>query len=50
MCSMCPVQADSKCVKEKLQSAKELMESMPAGEFRSGRGSRDILLHRQSYL
>ena len=31
MCSLCPVQADSKCVQEKLQSSKKLMESMPAG-------------------
>jgi hypothetical protein len=30
-CPQCPVQADSKCAQEKLQSSKKLMENMPAG-------------------
>jgi hypothetical protein len=31
-CSQCPVQADSKCVKDKLDNLKEEMEEIPAGE------------------
>lgn len=31
-CSQCPVQADSKCVKDKLESSKKEMEKIPAGE------------------
>lgn len=31
MCSQCPVQAESKCAQEKLQSSKKLMENMPSG-------------------
>ncbi|MGB9927775.1 MAG: DUF2769 domain-containing protein [Methanosarcina sp.] len=32
MCSQCPVQQDSKCAKEKLQSSGQKMKNMPAGE------------------
>jgi hypothetical protein len=32
MCSQCPVQADSKCVKGKLESSKKEMEELPAGQ------------------
>ncbi len=32
MCSQCPVQADSKCAQEKLQSSGKEMENMPGGE------------------
>lgn len=31
-CPQCPVQADSKCVVDKLESSKRAMEKMPAGE------------------
>lgn len=31
-CTQCPVQADSKCVKDKLESSKKEMEKIPAGE------------------
>lgn len=30
-CPQCPVQADSQCVKDKLQKSKQEMEKMPAG-------------------
>jgi len=31
-CPQCPVQADSKCVKDKLESSKKEMEELPEGE------------------
>ncbi|MDY9924867.1 DUF2769 domain-containing protein [Methanosarcina sp.] len=31
-CPQCPVQADSKCVKDKLENSKKAMEEMPEGE------------------
>ncbi len=31
-CTQCPVQADSRCVKDKLESSKKAMEKMPVGE------------------
>jgi len=31
-CSQCPVQGDSKCAKDKLQSSGETMKKMPGGE------------------
>ncbi len=31
-CPQCPVQADSNCVKDKLESLKKAMENMPEGE------------------
>lgn len=31
-CPQCPVQADSKCVKNKLEISKKAMEEIPAGE------------------
>ncbi len=32
MCSLCPVQADSKCAQDKLVSSKKAMEQIPRGE------------------
>ena len=32
MCSLCPVQADSKCAQDKLTSSKAAMKQMPRGE------------------
>jgi len=32
MCSLCPVQADSKCAQDKLTSSKAAMKQMPSGE------------------
>ncbi|NLN44883.1 MAG: DUF2769 domain-containing protein [Methanosarcina sp.] len=32
MCSLCPVQADSKCAQDKLQSSGKAMKDMPEGE------------------
>lgn len=31
-CPQCPVQTDSKCVKDKLESSREEMEKIPVGE------------------
>jgi hypothetical protein len=31
-CPQCPVQADSKCVKDKLESSKKELEKLPEGE------------------
>ncbi len=31
MCSLCPVQTDSKCAQDKLVSSKKAMEQMPRG-------------------
>jgi len=45
-CSQCPVQIDSKCVKDKLESSKTEMAKIPAGEVPDPKGCQGYIVQQ----